>query len=72
MMVGDPYDILMRPFVLMVLWGNSLQDYADFLEGSYYVGVHRSNTKNYKDATAALTGVYATDRTQRRQIKQHH
>ena len=41
----------------------SLQDYVDFLEGSYYVGVHRSNTKNYKDATAALTGVYATDTT---------
>ena len=35
----------------------------DFLEGSYYVGVDRSNTKNYKDATAALTGVYATDTT---------
>lgn len=42
---------------------NSLQDYVDFLEGSYYVGVHRSKTKNYKDATAALTGVYATDTT---------
>ena len=35
----------------------------EFLEGSYYVGVHRSQTKSYKDATAALTGVYATDIT---------
>ena len=36
---------------------------VDFLEGGYYVGVHRSKTKNYKDATVALTGVYATDTT---------
>ena len=42
---------------------NSLQDYVDFLEGSYYVGVHRSKTRSYKDATAALTGVYATGTT---------
>ena len=37
--------------------------YVEFLEGSYYVGVHRSKTRSYKDATAALTGVYATDTT---------
>lgn len=42
---------------------NSLQDYVTFLEGSYYVGVHRSQTHSYHDATAALTGVYATDTT---------
>ena len=36
---------------------------VEFLEGSYYVGVHRSKTRSYKDATAALTGVYATDTT---------
>ena len=42
---------------------NSLQGYVEFLEGSYYVGVHRSKTRSYKDATAALTGVYATDTT---------
>lgn len=42
---------------------NSLQDYVVFLQGSYYVGVHRSRTSSYLDATAALTGVYATDTT---------
>ena len=59
---GNPYyiDAAFRSYGSVE---NSLQDYVDFLEGSYYVGVHRSNTKNYKDATAALTGVYATDTT---------
>ena len=59
---GNPYyiDAAFRSYGSVE---NSLQDYVDFLEGSYYVGVHRSKTKNYKDATAALTGVYATDTT---------
>ena len=59
---GNPYhiDAAFRSYGSVE---NSLQDYVDFLEGSYYVGVHRSKTKSYKDATAALTGVYATDIT---------
>lgn len=39
----------------------SLEDYAQFLKKDIYVGVHKSNTTSYKDATAALTGTYATD-----------
>ena len=59
---GNPYhiDAAFRSYGSVE---NSLQDYVDFLEGSYYVGVHRSKTRSYKDATAALTGVYATDTT---------
>ena len=45
MMVRAILTILMQLFVLMALWKISLQDYVDFLEGSYYVGVHRSKTK---------------------------
>lgn len=50
----------------------SLQDYADFLTGAgnsrswaynFYSGVRRSNTTSYKDATAWLTGRYATSPT---------
>ena len=59
---GNPYhiDAAFRSYGSVE---NSLQDYVEFLEGSYYVGVHRSKTRSYKDATAALTGVYATDTT---------
>lgn len=39
----------------------SLVDYAEVLEQSLYRGVHRSNTSNYRQATASLTGTYATD-----------
>lgn len=39
----------------------SLYDYADLLSTSIYAGAWRSNTTNYQDATAALTGLYATD-----------
>ncbi len=39
----------------------SLQDYANLLQKSIYAGVHKSNTRTYMDATAALTGTYATD-----------
>lgn len=44
----------------------SMDDYAKFFKRSpwfenYYRGVFRSNTTNYKDATAALQGTYATD-----------
>ena len=40
---------------------DSLYDYATLLSSDYYAGTHRSNTTAYTDATAALTGTYATD-----------
>lgn len=39
----------------------SLQDYAQFLQKDLYAGVHKSQTTSYQEATAALTGTYATD-----------
>ena len=39
----------------------SLQDYVAILRQSYYANTWKSNTSSYQDATAALTGVYATD-----------
>lgn len=39
----------------------SLEDYAKLLNTSFYSGVRKSNTTSYKDATAFLTGKYATD-----------
>lgn len=40
---------------------NALEDYAALLQADRYSGVRRSNTTSYQDATAALTGTYATD-----------
>ncbi|MFR4033287.1 MAG: glucosaminidase domain-containing protein, partial [Streptococcus sp.] len=56
---GNPYyiDAAFRSWPVE----NSLQDYVDFLEEAT-VWEQRSKT-SYKDATAALTGVYATDTT---------
>lgn len=42
-------------------WADSLADYAMVLSSSYYNGVHKSVAGNYQNATAALTGTYATD-----------
>ncbi|MGX7348507.1 LysM peptidoglycan-binding domain-containing protein [Aerococcus vaginalis] len=45
----------------------SLQDYVNLIRGgisgdpNFYSGVWKSNTNSYRDATAALTGRYATD-----------
>lgn len=39
----------------------ALEDYADLLDQDLYAGVHRSQTFSYQEATAALTGTYATD-----------
>jgi gametolysin len=39
----------------------SLQDYVAILRQGYYANAWKSNTTSYQDATAALTGVYATD-----------
>jgi len=39
----------------------SLQDYVAVLKKAHFAGAWKSNTSSYQDATAALTGVYATD-----------
>lgn len=39
----------------------SMYDYANLLSSSTYAGTWKSNTSSYQDATAALTGLYATD-----------
>ena len=39
----------------------SLQDYVAILKHSRYTDAWKSNTTSYMNATAALTGVYATD-----------
>lgn len=45
----------------------SMEDYAELItkgangDPEYYSGAWKSNTKDYRDATSALTGVYATD-----------
>ena len=39
----------------------SLQDYVAILKHSHYTYAWKSNTTSYMNATAALTGVYATD-----------
>lgn len=39
----------------------SLYDYASLLRQPLYAGAWKSNTGSYQDATAALTGLYATD-----------
>ena len=39
----------------------SLQDYVAVLKQGHFAGAWKSNAPTYQDATAALTGVYATD-----------
>lgn len=39
----------------------SLYDYAELVSSQKYASAWKSNTSSYKDATAALTGLYATD-----------
>lgn len=48
----------------------ALKDYAQTLENPLYQGVHRQNTKNYRDATRALRGRYATDPDYDRKLNQ--
>lgn len=40
---------------------DSLNDYANLLSWDLYADTWKSNTTSYQDATAALTGRYATD-----------
>ncbi|OJF72600.1 N-acetylmuramidase [Streptococcus bovimastitidis] len=57
---GNPYEIdaAFRSYPSIA---DSLYDYANLLSSPIYAGVRRSNTLSYQDATAALTGLYATD-----------
>ena len=48
----------------------ALRDYAQTLEAPLYQGVHRQNTKDYRDATRALCGRYATDPEYDRKLNQ--
>ncbi|MGT2932553.1 glycoside hydrolase family 73 protein [Streptococcus catagoni] len=57
---GNPYEID-QPFRSYPGIAESLSDYANLLSTNTYAGVRRSNTLSYQDATAALTGLYATD-----------
>ncbi|EFR44151.1 glycoside hydrolase family 73 protein [Streptococcus pseudoporcinus] len=57
---GNPYEID-QPFRAYPSIADSLNDYANLLSSPLYSGAHRSNTLSYQDATAALTGLYATD-----------
>ena len=58
-------------------YGESLQDYADLLTGNndpnswrykFYYGARVSQTNSYQDATAHLTGRYATDTAYARKL----
>nr|WP_235719707.1 glucosaminidase domain-containing protein [Limosilactobacillus reuteri] len=48
----------------------ALRDYAQTLEAPLYQGVHRQDTKNYREATRALRGRYATDPEYDRKLNQ--
>lgn len=48
----------------------ALRDYAQTLEAPLYQGVHCQNTKNYREATRALCGRYATDPEYDRKLNQ--
>lgn len=48
----------------------ALRDYAQTLEAPLYQGVHRQNTKNYREATRELCGRYATDPEYDRKLNQ--
>ncbi|MCK1210720.1 glycoside hydrolase family 73 protein [Streptococcus uberis] len=58
--LGNPYEID-QAFRAYPSIYDSLYDYANLLSSPTYVGARRSNTLSYQDATAALTGLYATD-----------
>ena len=57
---GNAYEI-MDNFRSYPSWADSLSDYASILSYGRYANVHRSAAPTYADATAALTGTYATD-----------
>ncbi|WP_159549616.1 glycoside hydrolase family 73 protein [Streptococcus halichoeri] len=57
---GRAYEVD-QPFRVYPSIYASLSDYANLLGSDLYAGVRKSNTLSYQDATAALTGLYATD-----------
>ncbi|TYK92997.1 N-acetylmuramidase, partial [Streptococcus pyogenes] len=57
---GNNYTID-QPFRAYPSIADSLYDYANLLSSNLYAGARKSNTLSYQDATAALTGLYATD-----------
>ena len=64
---GGKYVMIRADFRAYPSWKESLGDYADLLAGgltnnpSFYSGTWRSVAKNYREASASLTGRYATD-----------
>ena len=50
-----------EPFRSYPSYEDSFQDHANVLLSAHYSGAWKSNTTSYMDATAALTGLYATD-----------
>lgn len=52
---------IQAPFRAYPNYSASLYDYAELVSSQKYASVWKSNTSSYKDATAALTGLYATD-----------
>lgn len=46
----------------------SMEDYANLLNTPLYSGVRKSATSNYREASWALTGLYATDTGYNRQL----
>ncbi|MHC5217642.1 glucosaminidase domain-containing protein [Enterococcus sp. LJL128] len=66
--LNDEWLIAAEPFRVYSSYYESFQDHANVIlsavsgYGDYhYAGVWKSNTSSYMDATAALTGTYATD-----------
>lgn len=59
---GNPYTIV-ADFRSYGSVTNGLSDYASILRQNLYRLTHRSQSRSYRDATAALTGTYATDTT---------
>jgi len=64
---GQNYYPINAEFRKYPSYAESLQDYADLLANgtswnpTYYAGAWKSNAATYQDATAYLTGRYATD-----------
>lgn len=48
----------------------ALTDYGETLSDPLYVHVHRSQTSNYRQATKALVGIYATDPDYNKKLNQ--
>lgn len=58
--MGNSYTIT-ADFRAYPSWVASLEDYANLLSTDVYINAQKTNAPTYADATAALTGLYATD-----------